>query len=368
MTTPSFETVRIGDLRAGRYAREESNPEDLRAFPDSFVKIATSNPLAREEDPVGFVFWQKGTPVARVRLLRGQVRLGDQALPVFWDMDLLSLASHRASGAGAFLVKGMLKTLNGLGAHAASFASTREALGVYEKLKMPTIGIVPRYLWPLRAGPILRTKVSDRAARLASPVLDALSHGLEPIVHLRSRWQGRDFRFQDRPEFDASIDRLMEMPSREPYEFPSTAAILNWRLAAIAWSDPDKVVRGRTIHDSSGELVGFTLMRSRHHPRIAGHAYRDVRVLSLMDFWVAPGTPGAHDAIIADLAREGWRQKVDVLEVMTNDPEMTVALGAARFRRVGGNSFSYYSGPQQSIRSQLADWRLTMAVGDGFTS
>ncbi len=368
MTTPSLETVRIGDLRAGRYEREETSPDDLRAFPDSFVRIATSNPLARQDDPVGFVFWQRGAAVARVRLLRGQARLGDQVLPVFWDMDLLSLATHRASGAGVFLVKGMLRALTGLGAHAASFASTREALGVYEKLKMPTVGIVPRYLWPLRTGPILRTKVSDRAARLASPVLDALSFGIEPIVHLRSRWQGRDFRFQDRPEFDAEVDRLMEAPSREPYEFPSSAAILNWRLAAIAWSDPDKVVRGRTIHDSAGQLVGLTIMRSRHHARIAGHAYRDVRVLSLMDFWVDRRATGAHDAIIADLAREGWRQKVDVLEVMTNDPDMTAALAAARFRRVGGNSFSYYSGPQQTVRSQLDDWRLTMAVGDGFTS
>jgi len=367
MATPSFETIRIGDLRAGRYEREETSAEDLRAFPESFVRIATSNPLAREDDPVGFVFWQRGAAVARVRLLRGQVRVGAEVLPVFWDMDLLSLATHRASGAGAFLVKGMLRALTALGAHAASFASTREALGVYEKLKMPTVGIVSRYLWPLRAGPILRTKVSDRAARLASPVLDALSFGLEPIVHMRSRWQGRDFRFQDRPEFDAEVDGLME-PSREPYEFPSSAAILNWRLAAIAWSDPDKVVRARTIHDSAGQLVGLTIMRSRHHARIAGHAYRDVRVLSLMDFWVGRRATGAHDAIIADLAREGWRQKVDVLEVMTNDPAMTSALAAARFRRVGGNSFSYYSGPQQPIRSQLADWRLTMAVGDGFTS
>jgi hypothetical protein len=369
MTTPSFETIRIADLRAGRYQREETSPDDLRAFPDSFVKIAASNPLARDDDPVGFVFWQKGTPVARVRLLRGQARIGADVVPVFWDMDLLSLASHRSAGAGAFLVKGMLRTLTGLGAHVGSFASTREALGVYEKLKMPTVGIVPRYLWPLRAGPILRTKVSDRAARLASPVLDVLSQGLEPIVHLRSRWQGRDYRFQDRPEFDAQLDRLLaDARSHEPYEFPSTAAILNWRLAAIVWSDPAKIVIGRTIHDSKGQLVGYTILRSRHHARIAGHPYRDIRVLSLMDFWVAPGANGAHDAIIADLAREGWRQKVDILEVMTNDRPMTAALTAARFRRVGGNSFSYYSGPQQTVKSELDDWRLTMAIGDGFTS
>lgn len=365
----AIDPISVADLRAGAYQREAASPDDLAAFPDSFVRIATSNPLARDQDPVGFVLRQHGVAVSRVRLLRGEVRIGEQVAPVFWDMDLFSSPEHRAGGVGALLVKRMLRVLTASGACVGSFASTREALAVYEVLKMRTVGIVPRYLWPLRSRPILRARMGDGPARIAAPLVDAIARGVEPLVHAPSRWRAHAFHFEYRDTFDPEVDELLDRAARAGRcGFPARTEILNWRMASMRWSDPRKVVRARTIYGASGQLVGATITRARRHERIAGHPYRDLRVLSLMDFWIDDRTPGANDAVLADLVEEGRRQEVDVIEVMTNDREMTRALKTARFRRVGGSSFSFYSGPDERAPVQLDDWRLTMSAGDGFTS
>jgi GNAT superfamily N-acetyltransferase len=370
----SLEVITIADLKRGAFVAEEDAPDDLAAIPRDFAEIARSNPLASERDPAAFALrGRDGEATARLRVLPGEIAVGPRRARVFWDMDLLSKPGHRSAGVGFFLVRSALKAIRASGGWFASFASTDEALALYERLKMHNLGDVPRYLWPLKAGPIvdahLPPAVGGPAARLANALLDVGDR----LVHRPLKQAADGYEIARVEHFDREIDGLVDdsvsAPDARRGWLPFDHRALNWRVRSIQVSDPEKRVTALYLRArDSGRLQGFALLRTVFVTEIPGHPYRDFRLTTMLDHWTVDDDRRLQAALLhaaLDLARQ---QEADVLEVITTDGPLRRQLEAAYFRRVGGYSFTVAPPPDfdGDLPRSLFDWRLTMAAGDGF--
>ncbi|MFO0679372.1 MAG: hypothetical protein U0169_22785 [Polyangiaceae bacterium] len=358
----------VGDLRRGTFRRATGGGDDLRAIPEDFAAIAARNPAARPDDPVAYALVQGGEAVARARLLSGSVAVDGRERPVVWDMDLLSKPGHRSSAAGAFLVRGMLSDLEKRGHAVASFASSPSALSLYERLSMRTVGKVPRYLFVLGSRPLLRAHLPEPVPGVASRVADVGLSWFGRLARARAEWGGDEFEIECIRRFDDEVDDLAEArPSFARAWIPFDSASLEWRAESMASAGRGRVLdRVYVRHRRSEALVGYGLLRTRTMDRIVGQPYRDVRATTLVDHFVSSLHPAANLALAAHVLAVAQREKSHVAEVVTTDVDMTRALRASAFRRVGGFSLSFFGGKTSDASVRLRDWRVTMAAGDGF--
>lgn len=339
----------------------------LEAIPDWYVSMVRGNPAARGHDPAVGVLLNDASVIARIRLFPAQCQLGDQTVRVHWGMDFLTAPEFRSRGAGFFLMRHILEWLDARGEFYAAYASSEEAIRVYKPLGMIHVGRTPRYLWPLRTQPILRTRLPHAVARMVAPTLDVglglAARGLGAL-QLPSNL---DWEFEPRDTFGPDIDRL-EPPPNVVGWLPDSSSMLNWKLHSARGNRRRRVDLDYVRHKRTGELAGYLLTRSIYVDELEGQPYKNFRILSLVDFRLAAGRPGLEHAVVRHLMAKARSHSADVLEAVTSDKAMTQALTSARFRVVGGHDFAY-KGPKAhggALPSSPVEWRLTMAAGDGF--
>jgi hypothetical protein len=371
----AIDVITVADLRQQKdnfVSDELDEQQDLAAVPSSFATIAASNPHARDDDPAAFILRSReGEATARVRVIPGEIAVGSTRKRVFWDMDLLSKPGYRSSGAGFMLVRGAMKRIWAEDAFFASMASTDEALALYDKLKVSNLGDVPRYLWPLRTGPILDVHLPPVLPKLVAPLADGLL-GLASGALQGYLWQEAAERYRAVPcvAFDAEIDEAARRSCPSAWGwFPFDHHTLNWRLHSITVTYPRKEVDAIYFRDLQDDVMqGYAIFRSVRVDQTPGHPYRDYRVTTLIDHWSAESSPQLQAALLRATVDVARRRDADIIEIITTDRALQRQLERALFKRLGGYSFSVMApkGFGEPIPSHLSDWRLTMAAGDGF--
>jgi GNAT superfamily N-acetyltransferase len=357
-----FEVATVADLSS---RGSIGAPGGLGEVPQWFVAMATSNPVARAEDPALCVLMQDDTAMARIRLFPTLCRMAGESFRCHWGMDFLSAPEFRSRGAGLFLIRHLLGLLGDRGELFAAYASSEDAVRLYRSLGLVHVGRAPRYVWPRRTRSVLEAHLPRAAARAAAPAVD-IALGLAAAgLGIRHRRGSDRWLFESKTRFDGEMDALA--PADASNALADDSSTLNWKLET-ARANPKRRLDLEYLRErATGTLAGYLLTRTMHVAAIDGHPYRDFRILSVVDFRLPSGLAIEH-AVIRRLLAKAHEHAADIIEIVANDRAMLAALAAARFRRAGGHDFAYKAPPAHRgpCPSALDQWRLTMAAGDGF--
>jgi GNAT superfamily N-acetyltransferase len=357
-----FDVSSVADLSA----RSTHQLGGLGEAPDWFVAMVASNPAARGDDPALCVLGQDDTAIARIRLFPTLCRIGDQSVRCHWGMDFLSAPEFRSRGAGLFLIRHVLELLAARGDFYAAYASSEEAIRVYRMLGLVHVGRSPRYLWPRRTRPVLEAHLPRAVARAAAPPLDAALGLTAAALGVGRGGASKRWLFEPRRRFDSEVDTLE--PPNGSASLGDDAAMLNWKLDTARTNPKRRLDVDYVRERTSGKLSGYLLTRTIDVGRVEGHPYQNFRILSVIDFRMAPaGADIAHVLIRRALAK-AREHAAEIIEVVATDPRMLAALDSAHFRQAGGHDFAYKPPPgyRGGCPTTPDEWRLTMAAGDGF--
>jgi GNAT superfamily N-acetyltransferase len=357
-----FDVSSVADLSV----RSTRQHRGLDEAPDWFVAMVASNPAARGDDPALCVLGQDDTAIARLRLFPTLCRIGGQSVRCHWGMDFLSAPEFRSRGAGLFLIRHVLELLAARGEFYAAYASSEEAVRVYRMLGLVHVGRAPRYLWPRRTRPVLEAHLSRTVARAAAPVLDAALGFAAGALGLRRRRAMKRWLFEPRTRFDPEVDTIE--PANGSGALADDAAMLNWKLDTARTNPRRRLDVDYVRERTTGKLAGYLLTRTINVGQVEGHPYQNFRILSVVDFRMAPGGADIAHALIRRARTKAREHAAEIIEVVGTDARMLAALQSAQFRRAGGHDFAYKPPPgyRGACPATPDEWRLTMAAGDGF--
>jgi hypothetical protein len=361
--------IRRGDLASGLLPNWD-DPEGVSRLTPEKRAALLDNPLAMDDDdPVQLVGTRDGVVAGTLELFRGQIHVGNHAVPTIWSSGYLVPERFRSSLIGVLI----LLELHRLNPTVGACGVSHLALPVVRRLKWREL-VMPRYLLLLRSGPVLRRYLGGKAVVDAgSRVADLLLGGQRRLwqeVGGRRRPELRSEPVDRAPEeLDAHLARLHRTGRAVPHR---SAAWLNWLLTHSFVQDPSMMSALFLVRGDDNALLGYFLVKSRFYPVASQRAVRDVTLGSLQDWMIFDEARLKLPQLVVLAVRALERWSPDAIEVCTADEETGARLRRWGFPRAGDlrlvvrSSRGSALAPERFTRPE--HWTLRPAEADNFFS
>ncbi len=331
-------------------------------MPPSIWELVRTHPDLPADLPVATALSIDGVRVASMGLISQPLRIGGRVVPCLTGHSLYSHPDRRAGGVGGLLLRELLKNLAGRGLPFSAYGATPYANRLMTALRMVNVGLSPRWVIPLRSGPILRSRLgSVPLARVAAVAVDPLLRAWSLVQRARYRPSAAGHALEEVDSFAALRD--FGLPETPLVHVRRDAAYLDWKMR---FARHDAAVRARAFRvvDESGRGAGHFLVRVATHERVGSQEYRDVRICRVLDLAMPSSADGARAAVY-HLLRVAARERADVLEVLTTDARIGSACRSAGFRRSNGYEMliSRTAGLPDAAYA-IDNWFLTMVESE----
>jgi hypothetical protein len=283
--------------------------------------------------PVAATVSMDGKRVARIGLIQLGIEARGRTFPCLTGHGLLSHPDVRAPGIGGLLMRQMFDALKARGIAFAAYGATPYANRLMIALRAAPVGIAPRWLLPLRSGPIVRRRLGNGvAAKVATLAGDAALKGWSFAQRARLRPAAKGYAMVEREAISSVPD--VDPPDAPRVRFRRTPAILNWKRD-FARLDGTARVRAFSVVDGNGRDVACFLVRVATHGHVGSQGYKDVRICRVLDLLVPPSDEIARVALLA-LLRVAASERADVLELLTADARVGGLCRSIGFRQSNG--------------------------------
>jgi len=326
---------------------------------------------AREDFPLFFYLERDGQVCASFRTIPDTVTFEGQSHPWAWTCDNYTRPDYRGRGLSTLLQRLATERLHQLGIGRGSVFSTDVTLHIFKKLGFQIVGHAPRRVLLRRVKPFVRAHIARPSLQRAIEALAAPPTSLA-LAGLRT-WNAVLRPPNNTEVCECSVESaelhplLDRIAANRNLHFAFHHELLAHKVKAASRTGNVSVWLAR--RRSSGEPVGYAVIRQRTQTEPLAEKYRDFRLMTLMDFAMAEDDVAA--AIVSHLVKLFFESKCDVLEVISNNRHINGAAARRGMVQVGkGMSFAYSAPRPWQWPARLADlsaWPLTAFCGDGFS-
>jgi hypothetical protein len=339
-----------------------SSEDGLAAVSPEFRELLLTNPAAYgdETEPVQVLGLKDNQVIGRMNLVKGEICVEGQVLPVLWGSGYIVPPEHRPTGVGLMILlrmQGLPYTLGVIGA-------SQMAAPLYQKLKWIEL-VAPRFVLLRRLRPVLERYLGPGLLTALGCALGNVGlKALGRLLALRTRMATRGLVVEPVARMPESLDAQLHRIDK-PAFCRRSAAWLNWILSARSGHPALFLVKNR-----ERKTVGYFLITHRHHDEGGGGKWRNFLLGSVKD-WMTFDPAAVSDAQLVLLAiNELMRRQVDVIDVCAAEPETGLVLRRCGLKEVGGMHFHFRPLPNTPLAKaelhRLEAWRFRPADGDYF--
>lgn len=322
--------VTRGDLARGTADRPWRDPDGILEMEEARRAALLANPLAVDDDePVQLVGTRGGEVIGRLDLVKGSMRVDGHDLDCLWGSALVVPERHRRTLMGISLI---LKA-QALAEVAGAAGPSQVAYSVYSRLKWMDVTL-PRYVLMRRSRAVVDRLVSPPLRGVAACVADPVLVLHQSLLGLVRKAAGRGLRTSpaDRLPPDVEARVISDVPN---VSFHRSNRWLEWLLGHSFERDPRNRRALHLVHDRSGAVVAYFLVKSRFYPQASQRGFRDVYLGSLHDWVILDPQSVSFEHIVLFAVHELARWDVDAVEVCIPPDVVRPRLGRLGFRRVG---------------------------------
>ncbi len=230
-------------------------------------------------------------------------------------------------------------------------------------LRMARVGLAPRWLLPLRTGPIVRkyagTSVLPRVAAMAA---DLPLRAFAGAQRARLKPATKGYALEERAAF-TSVPPIDDPGAPPRMHVGRTPAFLDWKRDFVL-HDASARAGAYCVVDGAGHDVACFLLRIATHPKVGSQRFEDVRIARVLDLLVPPSDEVAR-VVIYYLLRLAAQERADVLEVLTSDARIGGLCRAIGCRRSNGYELMLSRSDSLPPEAYAYDrWFLTMVESE----
>jgi GNAT superfamily N-acetyltransferase len=360
----SVVVVTKAELCEGAYLSGLADPDGVAAVSAADRSALLSNPLSRSPDDPAWLLATLGRRViGRTRVIPGQILVHGEEVPVLWGSDLYVSPAYRSTGAGLLLLL-RWASLN----HTVGACGTSPRMNdIYDRLRWVAFQM-PRWVMPLRSGPILERYLRWRAlARICAGVADV---GLKLHCKLRRAWHPEltdGLRCAEADHFPEDLAEALRNRDA-PIACHRSPRWLNWLLENSLGDGMLNYRRLFLIHDTAGRVAAYFLVKVRKHAVLSRRRFRNVKLGSLADWFVFDSGAVSIEQLVWLAIERLTECGVDAIEVCTTDTQGGAFAKDLGLRRAGCLSFVIHATEPSALShipyEDRTQWWLTPAEGD----
>jgi hypothetical protein len=360
----NVKVVRKSELNDESYHAGLNDPDGIAGPAEVTRRAFLSNPLSTgDDDPVQLLALVGDRIIGRMDLIPGRLLAAGRPCPVLWGSNLSVARDYRETGAGLILIlrwQSMSPTV-------ACCGVSHRLVEIYDRLQWLTFAM-PRWVMLLRSRPLVQ-----RYLRLGAPsVLAAAPVDAALRLYNGARWRAArgltaGLTCREERALPADLDPALRMPGATLASHRSREWI-EWLLSNSLVREEVNRRRLFLVHNLRGEVVAYFVVKERRHPVLSRHRFRDVRLGSLVDWFIFEPARVTVSQIIALAIREMRHFELDAIEICTTHGRAGVLASSLGLHQVGHLRFVLHASSASPLQrfdyTNRALWRITPAESD----
>lgn len=245
-------------------------------------------------------------------------------------------------------------------------SSSQMMVKMLKALRNPLF-FLPRYIMLFKSRSVVEMKLKGFWCKIASACVDVGLKLYWGAISLIAKIKLRGLSFEEiSADDEKSIKIVADMIAADTHPFAELhdAKWLKWHMTESFTSDgPLKLVLVR----KNGVPVAFYMTKVRFHEQASSRGFKNVWLGSIMEWQAVPEFEAKLPWVLVHAALS-FKQKMDAVELVTENPTLGAFVRKLGWRQVGDSNWNFkiWSGPLKGDK-ELKDgtkWRMRPAMGD----
>lgn len=332
---------------------EYSDPHGyVRGCDAAWLQMVASNPHAREDDLLLILTVAEKAVVGRLGLHPGLARYLNQTERTYWLDGFYLEPSYLNTGAGGRMLLAAISfspSLLACGTPSANLQKVYRATGFVE------LGPLKRYVYFYNTRVIAKKLLHvGRLPAVLLPLTRLGSWLLRAYYRVCGSSEQATLSFRPVSSYQPSLDVLVDKVQSNL--FPRDHRTLNWALQHQTDAFGFEIWR-------DAAPAGYCVLKQRSQAEVAEHHLPEMRVGSLLDYWLDSGAQTEKGDLIRFCIDFFRKRDVDVLEIQACDPDLWRTCARLGMIPVGGNRI-FFRPASRKEPLPLSGWFLTHGTAD----